>query len=549
MATPASAQANNCVGDVGPAKSCSANDVSVADVLDNTVNVFQGGVPGTNKCFAGGKFSFTATFEVKTTSNKTRSNIGIFFGTGQNNALHGTCTDDILSPLHPCAPVNGVPSATCGSAQYEELDGAINGETTNSGTAGCGDTTSQDNSVFGAGTQAATLEVDNVTCPTNATSITLPVCTSWYQPTSTMPVCESPGPNYPWQPQAIAGTSSKCTCDTLTIPVQPISPKISVAKSCNTATSTGTGLTTCDAGAEGSQVVYTVTINNLTPASEGGVIIDQICDNRYGNIFTANGFTGQACPTGTVGKIDSTTCPPSPVDIANGGTGTCTFTVTQGEITSVTDHVTVTAHSDITTNASTSAISNDVTVTSTDAPTTAKTSLSSPTPVAACVSVRYTVKVQNTSAKDENVTLTQVGLPNQAGYVSALNDGHFADITQDHGSANVDGSVTGTTCGVQSGLAGQGTLSGSTGGGSFPALLAYGTGTAPTTDGGIYTCQFDGVICGNVTSFAGCASGLQATDTGVNANLTLDNFEVAGPGISFTETVNPFNTNICITPQ
>src|SRR5262249_39059336 len=156
----------------------------------------------------------------------------------------------------------------------------------------CGDTTSQDNSVFGAGTQAATLEVDNVTCPTNATSITLPVCTSWYQPTSTMPVCESPGPNYPWQPQASAGTSSTCTYDTLTIPVQPIKPAVGVGKTCNTLKNNATPDFTvspptpniCDAGAEGSTVTYTVNITNATPSGQGGVIIDQICDSYYGTI-------------------------------------------------------------------------------------------------------------------------------------------------------------------------------------------------------------------------------------------------------------------------
>src|SRR5260370_26544 len=101
MAAPAFAQ-NNCLKDVSRANSCTANDVSLAAVLGNTVNVYHGGIVGTNQCIEKGKFSFTATFEVKTTSTSTRSNIGIYFGTGQNNALNGTCSKSIPTPKHWC---------------------------------------------------------------------------------------------------------------------------------------------------------------------------------------------------------------------------------------------------------------------------------------------------------------------------------------------------------------------------------------------------------------------------------------------------------------
>src|SRR3954465_14434314 len=97
MAAPAFA--GNCLKDVSRANSCTANDVSVAAVKNSTVNVYSGGIPGTNQCIEHGQFSFTAEFEVKTTSSSTRSNIGIYFGTGQNSALTGTCTNQILAPL------------------------------------------------------------------------------------------------------------------------------------------------------------------------------------------------------------------------------------------------------------------------------------------------------------------------------------------------------------------------------------------------------------------------------------------------------------------
>jgi hypothetical protein len=498
---PAFAQ-GNCLGDVGPAKSCSANDVSIAGIRSGSVVVFQGG--SGDKCIEGGTFSFTATFDIKTTSNKTRSNIGIFFGTGQNNALHGTCTDAILAPTHPCA--NG--TVTCGDTDYEELDQAIDGEKgivcTNPSdpstcTAGCGDTTSADNftDAFGPGTQSATLEVDNVTCPLSGTSpcpagsgftgtcLALPECTSWFQPTSTMPVCESPGPNYPWQPQAIAGTSSKCSCTTLFIPVQPIVPMVTVAKSCNTTLSTGPDLTSCDEGAGdvSNNVTYHVNITNTTPAGEGGVIVDQICDSVYGTIYRSGTFTGAACPTGSIGSNGSliSGCTPSPTDIPNAGSGTCDFVAHQNENLKEVDTVTVQVHSDVSASAKfDSKPSNTVTVTSEDSPSKSSTTKGLVATESACATVRYSVDVHNSSGADENLTL------------SALTDSVYGDITK------VGGNLLGTTCGVAVGSLGLGTLSGttasSTNGGALPFSLTVG--------GSDYQCQFDGQFCGNINPAA-----------------------------------------------
>lgn len=573
---PASAQANNCLADVGPAKSCSANDVSIAAVQASSVNVFQGGFVGTNKCIAGGSFSFTADFEIKTTSNKARSNIGIFFGTGQNNALSGTCTDNIIAPPHSCAYVNGTATATCGSigtpTGYEELDGKTNGEVTNASAAGCGDTSSTDSTTtFGASTQAVVLEVDNATCPSSGSSLALPFCTSWYQPTSTMPVCESPAPNYPWQPQAIAGTSSKCTCGVISIPVQPITPSIGVAKSCNTTLTTAANQTTCDAGPEGSTVTYTVAITNSTPSGQGGIVVDQICDDQYGTVYD-DGTTGKSCPAGKIGSIISG----SASSCASLGTITtsasCTFQAAQGEIATVKDIVSVSGHSSLLASATFGpTTSNQVTVNSQDNPTTVTTSLAyAPPATSACVTVRYTVTVANTSITDETATLTQVGTPNTAGYVSALQDARYGDITQDHGTAGTDGSVVGTTCGVAAGAVGQGTLAGVTAaytagdcvggnaqatlgncnGGAFPQTLNYGTGS-PVTNGGLYMCQFDGVVCGSLTSGAvsGCGAGMSKSDLGVTPNITLDNGETAGTGVTYNATISPFTTNICVSEQ
>src|SRR5712692_8273320 len=138
MAAPASAQ--NCLQNEFTASGatqtlqCTANDVRVAAVDNTSINIFSGGTG--NKCIPGQSFSFTADFEILTTSKSSRSNIGIYFGTGQANALSGTCSNSIIAPLHACS---GAPSVMCGSVQYNELDG-------NSSVDNCGDTSSTDSS-------------------------------------------------------------------------------------------------------------------------------------------------------------------------------------------------------------------------------------------------------------------------------------------------------------------------------------------------------------------------------------------------------------------
>jgi len=558
LAVPAFGQAGTCMqdefdafnGTPGVTVNCTANDVSVAKVTG--FEIISGGFG--NKCLINTQFTFVADFEILTTSQKTRSNIGLYFGTGtgagQNGALTGTCSDSILSPTFTCpgtGPGTSHPTAvTCGDINYEELDQAINGEPGTGSPIGCGDTSSSDNGGFGPGTQAAEIEVGPITCPLPANTVPcpagsgftgscmpLPECTSWWQPTTTMPLCETPAPTFPYVNTAVPGTKSKCSCTTLFIPVQPVEPAISVAKAC----SVGGGAFTnpCDLGAEGGTVTYQVTITNTTPAGEGGVNVDQICDDRYGNIFTAAGFSGPACPAGTVGSIvagSASSCA-ALGDITT--SASCTFQAVQGENLTIVDDVTVNGHSDLSSSVTFAPkTSNTVTVTSEDAPTTAKTNKGlEPGPLAACVTLRYDVTVRNTSAADETI------------HVTALNDNAYGNIDTTHGSASVDASVVGTTCGVDSGLKGLGTLSGSAGAGAFPQTLAPGTGAPPTSNGGTYTCQFDGVICGTPSGSAvpNCAFGLSKPDT-VTATLTGD--ETSAPLDQITETEVPFTANVCL---
>ncbi len=433
LAAPAFAQ--NCLQDEytasgGGKLQCTANDVSIAAVKN--VTIISGGVG--DKCLAGQTFSFTADFEILTTSKSSRSNIGLYFGTGttasQIGALSGTCTDSIIAPPHPCSNA----AFTCGSAQYKELDPQTPPDN-------CGDTSSTDTSpAFGAGTEDVKIEIDNATCPLTGTSLSLPECTSWQVPGKQL-TCFSAPTSYPFVNTAIPGSPSKCSCGTLSIPVQPITPSVTVAKSCNTGLSLGPGLTACDAGPEGSTVTYHVAITNTSDF--GGIVVDQICDSAYGNVV------GTGCTSGTAGNITSTTCPPA--DIANGATGTCDFTALQGELATVTDTVKVSGHSDlVSTLLFGPKSSNTVTVTSSDALSTATITKGLVTTTNACATVSYSVDVHNTGGFDETLTL------------SNLTDSAYGQIIP-----NTAAGIT-TTCTV-------------------PHILAPGAD---------YTCTFDAQFCG-----------------------------------------------------
>src|ERR1019366_9372276 len=278
-------------------------------------------------------------------------------------ALPGTCSPNIMAPPHHSANSadtvclgSGASAACTGNGTYEELD-------TGTPTDTCGDISTSDNN------QVVTVEVDNVVCKAGANGLlALPNCTSWQQPGGTI-LCVSPAPNWPWVPAAVPGSPSKCNCDNgFTVPIQVQSPSVTVAKSCNTTISTGTGLTSCDAGAEGGQVKYTVDITNSS--NFGDVIVDQICDTAYGTIFRAGApFAGPACLAGSVGTITSTTC--TALDIASGATGECTFLAAQAENLTVKNIVTVTGHGASGGTSFGPSSSSQVTVTSSDAPSTA----------------------------------------------------------------------------------------------------------------------------------------------------------------------------------
>src|SRR5579864_881695 len=419
---------------------CTANDVRVAKVI-NTRNP-----DGTkiSSCIAGQTgINFIADFLVTTTATSSRSNIGLYFAdfdvTQQPTALTGQCTDSIIAPPHhsssaavtACLGSGAYNDASCtGPGTYEEFDGpAEPTNTSGTGPTGCGDSSSTDGTVcltandplgnatavpcgtLGAvqtfpSTQVVTVEITNFTCPnvTAGTQVQLPNCTSWQVPGATITCVTSPQDYlYPFNgpggtPTAVPGTPSKCNCGVVTLPIIVQTPSLVVQKACEPGASatdpasptfnplttpTQQAPTTCDAGAEGNtQITYTVALTNNS--NTGKVTADQICDNVYGTIYRATGYTGAFC-NGALTEPpftgDTDNCiGPFDLSVSNTPT-TCTFLATPkvenlglGGTPDITDTLTVSYRGDLVNPpVEKSAQSNPVSVQSKDAPSSAKT--------------------------------------------------------------------------------------------------------------------------------------------------------------------------------
>ncbi len=498
-ASPASAS-GNCVQDEFGAKHlvCTANDVRIAFATNPR------GLDGTpiTTCHSGNIFSFIADFHVTTTATA-RENIGLYFATaGQSSALTGTCSDNIISPVHPakCSTTAGATPQCLGSAQYEELD--LSTPTDN-----CGDISTSDNN------QVITVEVDNVLCQAapGSTNLALPNCTSWQQPGGTIQ-CVSPAPSFPWVLAAVPGSPSKCNCENgFTVPIIVQSASLSVTKTPNLSSLPDPG----------GPVTYTVAVNNTS--NFGSVAINQICDDQYGNIATA---TGPACAAGkqcsAPNNVPGTTCATGitcavPQTVAGGSSYACTFSGNIPE-TGLTDTVTVNGVAQNGTTPLSGTANATVTITEADSTAADIKTSASAIPTSGCATVRYNVEVDNTSGLTTDETET----------LSALNDTQYGDIT------TLQGNVLGTTCGVATG---QGTLSGP-GAGALPATLAVSGPSAK------YTCQFDAKVCGNTSALTNppnatnCPAGVEIIDT-VSGTLVGDESEAV------TQTPGKLTVDVC----
>jgi len=507
---------------------CTANDVRIAKVTN--VRDPLTGQPITT-CNGGSTFNFLADFEIVTSSSQARENIGLYIATNsQTTALTGACVDNIVSPLHPNATTGPL-----GSDNYHTTDPAPDN---------CGDTSSNDfSATFGKGAEKVTLEIDNFLCqaPEGSNQVQLPNCTSWQIPGGTIQcVANTTTWAYPFNgpggtPTAIPGSPSKCNCDTIPLGVTVQTPGIDVGKACNTnATTTtpsfskvGTQLTCtpndCSITPEGGEATYFVEVANTS--NFGSVVVDQICDTAYGQIYPVSGTTG-TCNAGTqcssqvkgTGCSKNTTC--TGATIAQNSVYDCQFKADQAEDRIVTNIASALVHG-ATSNTTASGASNSVTVTSHEAATTATATKGVNSTRAGCATVRYSVDVANTSASgsDESVSIT------------ALNDSAFGDLTTCKGSANGCTSggnvnILGTTCGVASGI---GTLTGTAGAGTLPT-------SAIAVGGSNYTCYFDAQICSGLTN--GCFTHSNT----INATATGDE----GDTVTMTATPDPLNVKVCV---
>jgi hypothetical protein len=545
-ATPASAQ--TCLQDeynkVQKQKlNCTANDVRIAKVTNVRDPITGAAI---TSCVNGSTFSFLADFEIVTTSSQARENIGLYIATtNQSQALKGDCVDNIIAPGHhadgtTCTVTpNGV--GCFGSDNYHTKDPAPDN---------CGDTSSNDSSpTFGAGAELVTLRIDNFLCeaPAGSNQVQLPNCTSWQIPGGTIQcVAQPPSYAYPFNgpggtPTAIPGSPAKCNCAVIPLGVTVQTPGINVGKACTTggtspsspnpptftlaADGTLTSApTSCDIKPEGGTVTYTVDIEN-DKSNFGSVVVDQVCDSAYGQIFPASGTcdpgTQCAAPnnvTGT-GCATSTTC--TGATVALNGNYQCKFTAEQAEDKVITNIASVLVHGS-SSGTQAGGSSNSVTVTSHEAPTTAEVDKGVNATTAACATIRYSVDVKNTSAAGTDETLTLTG----------LNDNGFGDITtcQTGTGCTATGNpkILGTTCGVDAGI---GTLTGTNGAGSFGA-----TGKIIAV-GGDYSCLFDAQICSGLTN--GCFT----HSNRVTASLSGDE---GGELVTVSTVPDPLNVKVCV---
>jgi hypothetical protein len=564
-ASPASAgqlclQSQFAASGAGQNLGCTANDVRVAKAI-NIRNPATGAPLST--CFGGTRFSFLADFLVVTSSTSSRSNIGLYMNLQDESALTATdssCADNILSMPHFCADSSG---ALCGSNHYDELDPQVDSKG-NPVPDNCGDSTSADPTVCldannnvvvcpapaGGSTftaaQVVTIEINDFLCqaPAGSTTLVLPNCTSWQVPGKTIVCNDTDTTTWPFNPAAIPGSPSKCNCETISLPITPVTYAI-------TTTKTPSPTTLVEPGGNFTYTVGVTNTSDTSLGSFGNIAINQICDNRFGNIATAKMckggtnalnscstdadctgggtcFTPNACAAGSLcsapNNVAGTTCatkiscslPSAQIAPAATVSSLCSFTgsYTPGTEGSLTDTVNV---SGLGVGGGAASANASATVTVSEGPATVQTSKTLDSS-RECATARYKVEVDNTSAAntDESESLT------------GLTDLNFGSITTVHGSG--DGAVLGTTCGVASGSPGLGTLSTV---GSGPGTLAA---TIPPQ--GSYICEFDGQFCGALNS--GC---LTHQNT-VSATVIDDNSE--GNPVTGT-TSSTLTVNSCFT--
>jgi hypothetical protein len=408
---PASAQ--SCIQEkFGKSLVCTANDVRIASA--GNIRDIQGNP--LSSCVSGQPFSFIADFRVVTGATA-RYDVGLWFATdgdpNHDGARTGVCSVNSINPKNATTGL--------GSANYVQIDGDA-----------CGDINTANNP------QIVTVRIDNVACVDldGDGKLNLPNCTSWGQNSGV--TCTVPGDTVP-------GSPSKCSCDaSFNIDIHVETGQIQVTKDASPAS----------LPEPGGEITFTVGATNT--GTFQSVTLDRICDDQFGTVVKV--ASAPACPAGTLGTINSTTCTLPQTLLPGNGTYSCTFkaNVTSSTPTDVTNVVTVFGHDGNTPpNAVTGSDSAKVSITNVPPTASVVKSLVG----LACADVNYRVKVSNTDTA-ESLTLT------------ALTDSGFGDITSVHDS------ILATTCGVAVAQSGPGTL---------PATIPVG---------GSYECEFRAHFCG-----------------------------------------------------
>ena len=375
--------AQTCIQDkAGRALVCTANDVRIAGA-ENVRNL-QGQPLAT--CISGSTFSFIADFRVLTGATA-RFDVGLFFATdGDGNhdgARSGGCS---VSKLDPKDLATGL-----GSTNYVTLDGD-----------GCGDINTANNP------QIDTVRVDNVLCQDSDGDgrLNLPNCTSWSQ--NEGGVCTTAD-------QTVPGSPSKCSCDiAFNIGIRVETGSLEVTKDATPASRP-------EPGGE-----FTFAVGATNTAQFTSVTINRICDDHYGTIVKT--ASAPACPAGSLGTINSTTCV-VPQTLGGQGSYSCQFkgnVLSNVPLMNVTDTVTVFG-TDSNTPPQTVQGSDSAQVSITDVAPTA--SVVKSMVGLACADVTYRVRVNNTDAAE-------------ALQLTALSDSGFGSITSVHGD------VLATNCAV-----------------------------------------------------------------------------------------------------
>jgi hypothetical protein len=273
-----------------------------------------------------------------------------------------------------------------GSTNYVSLDSD-----------GCGDINTANNP------QIDSVRVDNVVCQDSDGDgkLNLPNCTSWSQ--NSGGVCTTADNTVP-------GSPSKCSCDpNFNIGIRVEAGSLEVTKDASPASRPEPG----------GEFTFTVGVENT--AGFTSVTVERICDDHYGTV--AKIASAPACPAGSLGTINSTTCI-VPQTLAGGGTYSCTFkgnVLSNLPLMNVTDVVTVFGKDSNTPPQSVQG-SDSAQVSITDVAPTA--SVVKSLVGLACADVNYRVRVNNTDAAEalQLTTLTDSGF----GSIASVHDAVLA---------------------------------------------------------------------------------------------------------------------------